>query len=294
MLRKAARPIAALVVGVTASVTVGMAAGCGAAPPGGNPGRVDVVAAFYPLEFLAERIGGDRVSVTNLVAPGAEPHDVELQPSQVARVANASLVLYLRGFQPAVDAAVDQQAGDRALDLASAGDRKDPHIWLDPILFAEVASQVAARLAVVDPDHAGEYAARAADLHTALDALDSEFATGLATCARREIVTAHDAFGYLSARYRLEQIPVTGLSPDEEATPRSLADAVDEARARGATTVFFEPLVSPKLARTLAAEVGARAEALDPLEGIRPGSADDYLSVMRRNLATLRTALGCS
>jgi zinc transport system substrate-binding protein len=146
----------------------------------------------------------------------------------------------------------------------------------------------------VDPDHSGEYAARAADLHTELAALDSTYASGLAACERRDIVTAHEAFGYLAARYHLEQIPVTGLSPDEEATPRSLADAVDEARARGATTVFFEPLVSPKLAQTLADEIGARAAALDPLEGIRPGSADDYLSVMRRNLATLRTALGCS
>jgi zinc transport system substrate-binding protein len=289
MLRWAALPTAALVAGVA----VGTAAGCGTDPPE-EPGKINVVTAFYPLEFLAERIGGDRVAVTNLVAPGAEPHDVELRPSQVAQVANADLVLYLRGFQPAVDEAVAQHAGGRVVDLSSVGDGKDPHIWLDPVRFGAAAEQVATHLTAVDPDQAREYATRAADLRTELAGLNSAYATGLATCERRDIVTAHEAFGYLAARYGLRQIPVTGLSPDEEATPRSLAAAVDEARASGATTVFFEPLVNPKLAQTLAAEVGARAEPLDPVEGIRPGSTDDYLSVMRRNLATLRTALGCS
>jgi zinc transport system substrate-binding protein len=287
MLRWAALPIAALAIGV--------AAGCGSGPTAGaTPNKIDMVAAFYPLQFLAERIGGDRVTVTNLVARGAEPHDVELRPSQVAQVANADLVLYLRGFQPAVDEAVAQHAGGRVLDLSSVGDGKDPHIWLDPVRFGAAANRVATRLAAVDPDHAQEYATRAADLLTELAALNSMYATGLATCERRDIVTAHEAFGYLATRYGLRQIPVTGLSPDEEATPRGLADAVDEARASGATTVFFEPLVNPKLAQTLAAEVGARAEPLDPVEGIRTGSTDDYLSVMRRNLATLRTALDCA
>lgn len=287
MLRWTALPVAALVAGLTV--------GCGTGPSvPGAPGTVHVVAAFYPLEFLAQRIGGEQVTVTNLVATGAEPHDVELRPSQVAQVANADLVLYLRGFQPAVDEAVAQHAGDRVLDLSSVGDGKDPHVWLDPVRFGAAASEVATRLAAVDPGHAKVYATRAADLRTELAALDSAYATGLATCERRDIVTAHDAFGYLAARYDLRQIPVTGLSPDEEATPQGLAAAVDKARTSGATTVFFEPLVNPKLAQTLAAEVGARAEPLDPVEGIRPGSADDYLSVMRHNLATLRTALGCT
>jgi zinc transport system substrate-binding protein len=287
-----------------ATLAVGLVAGCGGAS-GGDPDRVDVVAAFYPLQYVAERIGGNRVAVTNLVAAGAEPHDLELTPRQVATVADAELVLYLRGFQPAVDETVDQQAAGRSFDVATVeplrpapageeGGTFDPHIWLDPVHFAAVADQVEARLAAVDPDHSPEYAARAAELRADLERLDSEYAKGLAQCQRHEIVTSHAAFGYLAARYHLDQIAVTGLSPDEEASPGRLADVARVAREHGATTVFFETLVSPKVAETVAREIGAKPELLDPIEGLKPGSADDYLSVMRRNLATLRIALGCS
>ena len=263
---------------------------------GSASGKVDVVTAFYPLRFIAERIGGDAVAVTNLAKPGAEPHDMELEPRQLAQIADAALVAYLKGFQPAVDEAVAQEAKDSAFDAASveplAGG--DVHIWLDPSRLATVGDKLADRLAAVDPAHAADYRTRAAAVRKDLENLDREYADGLRTCQRREIVTSHAAFGYLAARYQLRQIPITGLSPEEEPLPQRLAEVAAEARRYGATTIFFETLVSPKVAEAVAREVGATTAVLDPVEGLEPGSTEDYVAVMRANLATLQKALGCT
>jgi len=301
----------------TALLALGAGAGCstgGAA--GADPQRVDVVAAFYPLQFLAERIGGDAVRVTNLAKPGAEPHDLELNPSQVGEVSDAELIVDLKGFQPAVDDAVAQNGGDRAFDVtsvqplldASAGGHdhegeeghaeesggKDPHVWLDPTRLAGIGDQLAQRLGKADPDHAVDYTARATALRADLTTLDGEFRNGLATCQRREIVTSHAAFGYLADRYQLDQVGITGLSPDVEPSPQRLAHVIEEAKEHQATTIFFETLVSPKVAETIAGQVGAKTAVLDPIEGLAAGSNGDYLSVMRTNLRTLQTALSCS
>ncbi|MGX4652722.1 metal ABC transporter substrate-binding protein [Micromonospora sp. SCSIO 07396] len=290
---------------------------CSTEGAGADPDRVDVVAAFYPLQFVAERVGGDAVTVTNLAKPGAEPHDLELNPRQVGQVSEAELVFYLKGFQPAVDEAVAQNAADRAFDVttvaplrdATAGGHdhegedghaeeenggKDPHLWLDPTRLATVADRLAERLGVVDPGRAAEYTGRARTLRGELEKLDTEYAAGLKTCQRREIVVSHAAFGYLAERYQLEQIGLTGLTPDTEPAPQRLAEVAREAREHGATTIFFETLVSPKVAETIAAEVGAKTAVLDPIEGLSTDGGGDYLSVMRTNLTTLRTALGCS
>jgi zinc transport system substrate-binding protein len=295
---------AALLVVAAALVIAG--AGCSATAGTARPDhRTRVVAAFYPLQYVTEQVGGDRVAVTNLVKPGAEPHDLELQPKQIAQLSDADLVVYLRGFQPSVDEGVDQEAPKKSIDVATvttlhdapAGGEekgKDPHIWLDPTRLHVIASAVAQRLATLNPDDRDAILDRADTLMNKLMALDREYSAGLANCQRHEIVTSHAAFGYLAERYHLTQVPITGITPDEDPTPQQFAEVVQKARASGATTVFFETLVSPKIARTLATTVGAKAEVLDPLEGLEPGSTGDYLSVMRSNLATLRTALGCS
>lgn len=305
--------IARALAAATALLTLGGAAACSAGGGGGHdPGRVDVVAAFYPLQFLAERIGGPTVTVTNLVKPGAEPHDLELNPRQVGQVVDAELIVYLGGFQPAVDEAVAQNGGDRAFDVAGvqplradAGHRHadgteheadsgglDPHVWLDPTRLATIGDRLAERLGQADPDHTADYTDRAEALRTDLARLDSEYAEGLRNCQRREIVTSHTAFGYLADRYHLDQVGVTGLSPEAEPSPKRLAAVAAEARAHRATTIFFETLVSPKVAETVAREVGARTAVLDPIEG--PPAEGDYLTAMRTNLQTLRTALDCS
>ena len=270
-----------------------------ASPAGGGAAVLDVSVGFYPYEFVTRRVGGPEVRVENLTPAGGEPHDLELTPRQVAELASADLVVYSRGFQPAVDEAVDQQAAGRALDVLSVVEPRqgeagatDPHVWLDPMRTATIATAVAEELAERAPQHAAAFRARAQQLGGELQTLDGEMRQGLATCERREIVTSHDAFGYLAAAYGLRQVAVSGLSPEDEASPQRLAEVARFARRHQVTTIFFEELVSPKVAESLAQEVGARAAVLSPVEG--PPETGDYLGAMRANLGALRTALTCS
>ena len=285
---------------VTATFALSACGGNASSAQSASERRLDVAAGFYPYAFVAERVGGGGVDVRNLTQPGGEPHDLELSPQQVASVGASDLVVYSRGFQPAVDEAVDQQAADSALDVLTTVELRDsdepggadPHVWLDPVRLGEIAGAVADRLAELDPEGAEGYQSRAAALQDELGVLDDELRTGLSSCERSEVVTSHDAFGYLTEAYGLEQVPVAGLSPDDEATPRRLAEVAAQAEEAGVTTIFFEETVSPKVAQSLAREVGARAEVLSPLE-TQPEDGD-YLSAMRDNLARLRTALGCA
>ena len=271
-------------------VSAGLLAGCGA----GTSGSHTVVASFYPLAFAAQRIGGPGLHVENLTPPGAEPHDLELTPRAVGRIESAAFVLYLsHGFQPAVSKAVAQARGKRIDVLAGLPLRQsseegltaDPHVWLDPQLFVRIVRRIG--VALHRPT-----SRLVADLRQ----LDREYRTGLRHCTRREIVTSHAAFGYLGQRYGLTQVAITGLTPESEPSPKQLVHVVDIVRRTHATTVFFETLVSPRLAQTVAREVGARTAVLDPIEGLTPSEqehGDNYLTLMRRNLAALRQALGC-
>jgi zinc transport system substrate-binding protein len=257
-------------------------------------GRLDVVAGVYPLAYVAERVGGSHVRVTDLTPAGAEPHDIELSPAQVGEVESADLVLLIHGLQAALDAAAH---GDMVLDAAKVATPPpgvapgDPHLWLDPVELRAVTLAVAERLAARDPAHATDYAAAGAALAEELTALDSETRAALSSCARHEIVTSHEAFGHFAARYGLRQVGIAGLSPDAEPSPARLAQIAAFVKAHRVTTVFTESIVSPKVAETVAREAHVATAVLDPIEGVRDG--DDYVTVMRRNVATLRTALGC-
>jgi len=276
----------------------------------GSSGGVQVVASFYPLAEAAQQVGGSFVSVDNLTAPGVEPHDLELTPQQIEAIDTADVVLYLGGgFQPAVEDALGDATG--AVIDASASLRKlpvpagesdasltaDPHVWLDPTLYQQIVDEVRGALSQADPAHAQAFMANADAYGRQLEQLDGEYRSGLGHCQRSLIVTSHAAFGYLSARYGLTQEPISGLSPDAEPTPQHLAALKDLVEREGVTTIFTEELVSPKVADTLANEAGATTAVLNPLESLTPdeaGAGDDYVSVMRTNLATLRTALGCT
>jgi zinc transport system substrate-binding protein len=272
---------------VVGTVTAAFAAG----GDSGRPNPTSVVAAFYPLAYAAEEVGGPRVHVTNLTPAGAEPHDLELSPDDVLAVKDAGLVLLMgHGFQPQLERAA-RSANGRSLSLLDAPgvDHRgnDPHVWLDPIRYAAIVRAIGRAL------HAEPAAAR---LVTRLHVLDREFHAGLAQCTRRDIVTSHAAFGYLARRYGLRQISVEGLSPEAEPTPRQLGRVISRVRSSGATTVFAEPLASPRVAQTVSRETDARVDDLDPLEGLTPRALDraaDYFTVMHANLAALRRGLGC-
>ena len=273
------------------AVTLLMGTAC-TAPLGGAPGQVQVVASAYPFAWLAQRVGGTDVHVTDLVKPGAEPHDVELSPRQVGLVEQAAVVVYLKGFQPAVDDAL--QKGSQGFNLGTVVSQraKDPHIWLDPVLMVAAADGLAQRLVAKDPRHAAGYRARTAAVVADLGRLEATFTTALTGCVRKQIVTSHSAFGYLATRYGLVQKGISGLSPDAEPSPGRVAAIAEYAKKEGVTTIFFESLVDPKVAQTVASEIGAQTAVLDPVEGVKRG--DNYLSVQRRNAQALHKALGCT
>ncbi len=257
-------------------------AGCGG---GAGSDAETVVAAFYPLAWAAREIVDEGAEVVNLTPPGAEPHDVELSPRDVETLRDAGLVIYAGGgFQPAVDDAVSQRDG-HSVDVLDG--ERDPHVWLDPARFAEVALKIGRAFGRME---------RAEQLAAELIRLDESYRRGLERCERRTFVTSHAAFGHLARRYGLTELSLTGASPEAEPGPRELEGLIEDVHASGATTVFAEPLVSDRIAETVAREAGAEVAVLDPLEGLteeRLAAGEDYLTVMRTNLAALREALGC-
>ncbi|NGN95255.1 zinc ABC transporter substrate-binding protein [Nocardioides sp. KC13] len=296
---------------------------------GSDAGKVQVAAAFYPLEFVAERVAGDLADVTGLTKPGVEPHDLELSINQTAALQSADVILTEHGFQPAVDDAIEQDVkgdvvdAEKTVELRAAEEGADehgheeeaghegeaaheeegeeahdhgeidPHFWHDPALMADYAEAVSAALAKADPDNAETYTANAEKLTEDLTAVDEEFRTGLAQCKIKEVVVSHDAFAYLD-KYGLEFESIAGLTPDAEPNPAQLAEIGEHAKEHGVNTIFSERLVSSALADTLAGDLGLKTAVLDPIEGLSADTeGEDYLSLMRQNLDALKAANGC-
>jgi zinc transport system substrate-binding protein len=292
-------------------------AGCGSDGSAATGDKLDVVTAFYPLQYATEQVAGEHATVSSLTKPGAEPHDLELTPQDVAKVGEAGLVVYLKGFQPAVDEAVEQEAKDKSLEVGTAADLSrpaveeehegeeagaheeelthDPHFWLDPTRLAKVGTAIADKLAAEDPDNAQAYKDNAAKLTEQLSTLDDEFEQGLATCQNKDLVTSHQAFGYLADRYGLTQVGISGLSPEQEPSPAKLAEVAKFVRDHQVRTIYYETLVSPTIAETVARETNARTAVLDPIEGVTDDSAaKDYPGIMRANLQALEKGQSCS
>ncbi|MEU4490333.1 metal ABC transporter substrate-binding protein [Streptomyces purpurascens] len=283
----------------------------------GNTEKFDVVASFYPMAFLAEQIGGDHANVTSLTEPGQEPHDLEISTQQRAQLEEADAALFLKGLQPAVDEAVSQTGIETKIDAASlthledhggAGHShegeeghseeeeehgRDPHVWLDPVKYAEIAQGVGKAFEKADPDHAADYKKNTAALVKKLGGLNSDFENGLKDSKSKVFFTNHAAFGYLAERYGLTQEAISGVDPESEPSAARVKELQQEAKADGVTTVFYETLVSDRTAKTLARDANLKTDVLDPLEGITGKSrGDDYFQVMEANLKALQSALG--
>ncbi|MGX1561153.1 metal ABC transporter substrate-binding protein [Streptomyces sp. NPDC055506] len=286
----------------------------------GNTEKFDVVASFYPMAFLAEQIGGDHANVTSLTEPGQEPHDLEISTKQRAQLEEADAALFLKDLQPAVDEAVSQTGIETKIDAASLthledhggaghsheGEKghsegsseeeehgRDPHVWLDPVKYAEIAQGVGKAFEKADPDHAADYKKNTAALVKKLGGLNSDFENGLKDSKSKVFFTNHAAFGYLAERYGLTQEAISGMDPESEPSAARVKELQQEAKADGVTTVFYETLVSDRTAKTLARDANLKTDVLDPLEGITDKSrGDDYFQVMESNLKALRTALG--
>ncbi|MFF0049347.1 metal ABC transporter substrate-binding protein [Streptomyces sp. NPDC005498] len=308
-------PTAAVAGAVALGLTTLSACSTSDAAESKNGDKVDVVASFYPMQFLAEEIGGNHVSVTTLTKPGVEPHDLELSPRQIGGLGDADYILYLKGIQPAVDDAISQSGVRNSVDAAklttledhgteTGGDEHghahegegagaDPHIWLDPVKYAEVAEGVGKSLEKADPNHAADYRTNTDALVKKLDALNTSYQAGLRTTTTKTFITTHSAFGYLAERYGLVQEGIAGIDPEAEPSPARIKDIHTIAEKSKATTVFFETLASDKTAKTVARDTGLKTDVLDPLEGITAKSkGDNYIEVMQSNLAALQKALG--
>jgi len=412
----------AVLAGATALAALTLAGCGGSAANGTGGGKLDVVASFYPLEFIARTVGGDAVNVTTLTAPGVEPHDLELTPKQVGEIAGAKLVVFEKNLQPAVDEAVEQNAKDAGFDIAPAAqleatgadfeeheegtaapaahkdnaldphfwldpvryaavvkaveeklasvdsanaagyherakalldqvgkldtefktglascklktfvtsheafaylakrygltmvgiagftpdaepapaahteDALDPHFWLDPVRYAEVVNAVTEKLVATDSANAEGYHARAKTLLAEIGKLNADFKTGLADCRLKTFVTSHQAFAYLAKRYGLTMVGIAGFTPDAEPTPARIKEVQDIVKAQHVTTIFYEELVSPKVAETIARDVGVQTAVLSPIEGLSDANSQEtYLTLMQENLQELRKANGCS
>lgn len=312
-------PAAALAGAVALGATALTACSGASAAGGGKDGRLAVTSSFYPMQFLAEQIGKDHVKVDTLTKPGVEPHDLEITPKQTGQLGESDVVLYLKGLQPAVDKAVAQSGvkhvvdaakltrlevhgssghdhtheGEEGHDHAHGEAGEDPHVWLDPVKYAEVAKGVGAALEKADPDHAADYRKNTDELVGKLTALDAEFKDGLKDTASKTFITTHSAFGYLAERYGLDQEGISGVDPESEPSPARMKELQAVAKKDNVSTVFFETLASDKTAKTLATDTGLKTDVLDPLEGITDKSQGaDYLEVMRSNLKNLQKALG--
>ncbi|MFF8439736.1 metal ABC transporter substrate-binding protein [Streptomyces californicus] len=333
-------PATAVAGAVALGLTALSACSTSDAADGGDGGKLKVTASFYPMQFLAERIGGEHVAVTSLTKPGVEPHDLELTPRQIGSISESDYVLYLKGIQPAVDDAIKQSGVKNTVDAAtlttlenhgsevsghdhghegeehadehghegeeaheehSEGDGHnhgeeggaDPHIWLDPVKYAEVAKGVGKSLEKADPDHAADYEKNTETLVAELDKLNTAYESGLKNTATKTFITTHSAFGYLAERYGLTQQGIAGIDPEAEPSPARIQEIHTIAEKEKATTVFFETLASDRTAKTLAKDTGLKTGVLDPLEGITGKSRGaDYIEVMESNLTALQKALG--
>ena len=276
-----------------------------------SDGKVGVAAAFYPVAFAAQQVGGKRVDVTNLTPVGAEPHDLELTPDQIDELLDAKVAFVLGGgFQPAVEDAAERRddgpvellpklvdtQGKKVAEEGQEGGL-DPHVWLDPVLMSQLVGEVERGLASADPKGTATYGRNTRALQDKLAALDARYRQRLTGCARDLLVTSHDAFGYLTNRYGLRQAGVAGLSPDDEPDAARLGELAQLARDEGVTTVFTEETVSPRIARTLARDAGGlRTQVLSPLESLTKKERDakaDYFTLMGANLDKIANALGC-
>lgn len=288
-----------------------LTAGCGTQSSGDTGSKkLKVMTTFYPMYEFSKQVAGDLADVSVLIPAGTEPHDWEPTPKDVAQISTANVFVYNgAGFESWVDdvlKSADAQKtkvveASKGIELMQGNDEHnsnatavDPHVWLDPVLAQKEVQTIADAFAAADPGHAADYKKNADTYIGKLKDLDSVFKSGLSNAPHREFVTSHTAFSYLAKRYDLTQEPISGLSPEQEPSASQMKGIVEFAKQHQVKTIFFETLVSPKVAEAVARETGAGTDVLNPLEGLteeEKSSGLDYVGVMKKNLEALQKAL---
>jgi zinc transport system substrate-binding protein len=272
-------------------------------------GKIKVTASFYPLYFFANQIGGDKANVINITPSGAEPHNYEPTPRDIASIENSKILILEGNGLEAWGKDIQSNINPKNTTVITVGQDLitqnivengnsviDPHIWLSPSLASEITEKILAGFIAIDPINKEYYQNNEEKLKAKLAILDTEYKKGLANCVSKDIVTSHAAFGYLAASYGLIQVPISGLSPDAEPSPKQLADITDFVKKNNVKYIFFENLVSPKFSETVAQETRTKTMVLDPIEGITKedlAKGYNYLTVMEKNLHSLQKVLQC-
>lgn len=285
-------------------------------------GKLSVYASFYPMYDFASKIGGDKAKVVTMVPAGTEPHDWEPTAADITGLEKADVFVYngagmehwaqdvLESLQNKDLIAVETSKGitlreghhededeheDEEKDEDKHEDKEyDPHVWLNPVNAKKQMENIKDAFVKADPDNKDYYEANYAQYAADFEALDKEFKDTLSALPKKDIIVSHEAFGYLCAAYGLNQIGIEGLSPDSEPDPARMAEIIEFAKEHDVKVIFFEELVSPKVAKTIADNVGAETAVLNPIEGLsdeQKAAGDDYFAVMRQNLKELKAAL---
>jgi len=281
-----------------------------------NSPKIKVVTSFYPLYFFTSEIARDRAEVSNLIPSGAEPHGYEPTARDMAQIESSNLLVLNGGGLEGWGENIKSNLNKDKIKVVVAGeglttktmeeeehaeeghhhDSIDPHIWLSPILASQMVDKIEFGLSEVDPNNSSYYKSNAEILKNKLSVLDKEFKEGLATCGDKNIITSHAAFAYLASAYELNQIPIAGLSTEEEPSSKEMAEIVKFSKANNVKYIFFESLISPKLSETIAKEIGAQTLSLNPIGGLTEdeiNSGKNYFTEMKSNLANLKIALQC-
>lgn len=289
--------------------------------------KLNVMASFYPMYDFATKVGGDKVEVTNMVPAGTEPHDWEPAATDVKNLEEADVFIYngagmehwtedvlgaldnkelkvveaSRGLtllegkeedeEETEDSSSDSDASDESTDSEIT---YDPHVWLDPLNAKAEMENIKNAFVEADPDNKDYYEQNYEIYAEKFDQLDKEYKDGLADTKSKDLITSHEAFGYLCQAYGLNQVGIEGLSPDSEPDASRMNEIIKFAKENNVKTIFFEELVSPKVSETIADEIGAKTAVLNPLEGLTDdeiSAGEDYFSVMESNLKTIEDAL---
>lgn len=261
--------------------------------------KLRVAASYYPLYEFARQVGKDKITATNMTPAGAEPHDYEPSARTLADARRAPVFIYNGGhMEPWTDGFL--QGYQYTAVKAGAGVTllvgRDPHFWLDPVLAERIVDNVRDGLSKADPANSAYYARNAEEYKKQLRVLDTDFRDGLGHCRLHTVISSHQAFSYLGRRYNVHIVPIAGLDPEAEPSAGKLAELSAIVKKEHIGYIFFESLVSPKLATTIASETGAKTIVFDPIEGLSSENqkqGKDYLSLQRDNLRNLRLALAC-
>ncbi|MGA1592196.1 MAG: metal ABC transporter substrate-binding protein, partial [Candidatus Nanopelagicales bacterium] len=274
--------------------------------------KISVAASFYPLAYVAEQVLTGVADVSVIAAGNAEPHDFELSPSHIATITNSDFAIYIPDFMPAFDGALNDLVPEQIIDATNGinlltanhedeerehesdhdhGDA-DPHLWLNPLNMTLIANQISDVVISQNPELRETINNNLSNFKNKMTNLDNQFKESLANCNINTLLVSHEAFGYLADQYGFTQLGISGISPEAEPSPARLAEVAKVAKEINATTIYYETIVDPSVANTLASEIGLVTAVLDPIE-TKPQDGD-YLYAMQENLEAIVLGQGCS